>query len=68
MSIDRCVCFNVTFSEMSAFVQQSRGGFDELQKRYGCGRGCAMCVPYIQEMLRTGQTEFPPDYRPPVIR
>jgi bacterioferritin-associated ferredoxin len=66
MAIDRCVCFNVTFAELKLYAQDHQCGLDELKQRFGCGRGCAMCVPYIRVTLQTGQVEFPPDFCPPM--
>lgn len=61
MSVDRCVCFNTTFSHMKEYALQHRCGLDELRDRFGCGRGCALCIPYVRAMLATGETEFPPN-------
>ena len=61
MPVDRCVCFNVTLAELKSWAQRHGCGLEGLRVRFGCGRGCAMCVPYIQAMLATGQTEFAPD-------
>jgi bacterioferritin-associated ferredoxin len=55
------VCFDVTFAQLKVHEQQHHGGIEELRHRFGCGRGCAMCVPYIKLMLETGRTSFSPD-------
>jgi bacterioferritin-associated ferredoxin len=65
--VDRCVCFGVTFAEMKAHLadvdcgKTDRDAVDRLRKRFGCGRGCALCVPYIRAMLVTGRVAFAPD-------
>lgn len=63
MHVDRCVCFNVTFARLNAYVESHGGSgavtLEQLQSRFHCGRGCELCVPYIQKMLRTGETSFP---------
>jgi bacterioferritin-associated ferredoxin len=65
--VDRCVCFGVTFAEMKAHlagVDCGQAGPDALhllRERFGCGRGCALCVPYIRAMLVTGRVTFAPD-------
>ena len=59
MQVDRCVCFEVSFGELKAYVEKTGGGFDELTVHFGCGRGCGLCVPYIRKMLETGETAFP---------
>lgn len=57
--VDRCVCFDVPFSELKRYADVHGGGVDALRERYGCGRGCALCVPYIRRMLETGETRIP---------
>ena len=64
--VDRCVCFNVGFVEMREYLSQRPGLTGEtalpvLGDRFGCGRGCALCVPYIRAMLATGRTAFAVD-------
>jgi bacterioferritin-associated ferredoxin len=59
--VDRCVCFNVTFRAMKEHVAAHSGGLDALREHFGCGRGCALCVPYIRAMLSTGRTAFAVD-------
>ena len=63
MQVDRCICFEVSFAQLKAYAQRTGCGMDDLRAHYGCGRGCALCVPYIETMLETGQTSFP--FRPP---
>ena len=58
MAIDRCVCFNRTFAELKTFCDAHQSGLDDLRRQFGCGRGCALCVPYLQAMLETGTTVF----------
>ncbi len=72
MSVDRCVCHNVTFASLKALAQQidpraAAGEADadvvdralrELRRVTGCTSGCGMCEPYIREMLRSGRTRF----------
>lgn len=61
MPVDRCVCFNTSFAAMKEYSQEHQCGLDGLRDRFGCGRGCALCVPYIHTMLATDQTVFPVD-------
>ena len=65
MSIDRCVCFDAKFSTLKAYSDDHSANLDALRARFGCGRGCALCLPYINAMLKTGQVEFPTDAPPP---
>lgn len=64
MAIDRCICFDVSFAQLKEYAREHGCGLDELRARFGCGRGCALCLPYINAMLATGQTSFPPDWKP----
>ena len=59
MHVDRCVCFEVTLAELKAYADSHDAGMPELREHFSCGRGCGLCVPYIEEMLRTGRTEIP---------
>ena len=61
--VDRCVCFEVSFGELKTYADRTGCGLDGLTARFGCGRGCALCVPYIRRMLETGRTSF--DLLPP---
>lgn len=59
LRIDRCVCHDVTFSEV---VQWSRSSgsrsVDCAAKALGCTQGCGLCLPYVERALRTGETVF----------
>ena len=56
--VDRCVCFDVRFERLRAYATARDADIDALQERFGCGRGCGLCVPFIRRMLKTGQTSF----------
>jgi len=67
MPVDRCVCHEVTFAQLKAYADANDCGFEQLQARFSCGKGCGLCVPYIHAMLRTGRVSFEvddPDIRP----
>jgi NAD(P)H-nitrite reductase large subunit len=57
--VDRCVCFKVTFAELIRLNRESGAGFEELQERTGCGRGCGLCVPYVKAALASGRARLP---------
>ncbi|MFM9995078.1 MAG: (2Fe-2S)-binding protein [Phycisphaerales bacterium] len=57
--VDRCVCFKATFAELIRLRAETGAGFEELQKRTGCGRGCGLCVPYVMAALATGRARLP---------
>ncbi len=58
MSVDRCVCMNVPFSEMLELRAQGLS-FADIRERTGCCSGCGMCEPYVRVALATGRTELP---------
>jgi NAD(P)H-nitrite reductase large subunit len=53
--IRRCVCFQTTFAELKLRGYQS---VTEIATDVGCTTGCGLCRPYIEAMLRTGETAF----------
>ncbi|TVQ63563.1 MAG: (2Fe-2S)-binding protein [Phycisphaerales bacterium] len=59
MSVDRCMCHDVTFAELRELADRGAGDLQALARETGCGTGCGLCVPYIRVMLRTGQTVLP---------
>ncbi len=59
MPIDRCVCFDVPFSELKKYAESRPCRYEDLRKRFNCGRGCGLCIPYIRKLLLTGQTSCP---------
>jgi bacterioferritin-associated ferredoxin len=61
MSIDRCVCKDVSFEKLKSFAESRCCGLEQIELEFGCGSGCALCVPYIRLMLKTGQTSFSSD-------
>jgi bacterioferritin-associated ferredoxin len=59
--ITRCVCHDVTFARLRRYADEHEGvDMDALQRAFGCGSGCGLCVPYVRAMLRTGRTSFDP--------
>ena len=59
MRIDRCVCFQVLFSELKQrALKTGAGTIEELQREVDFGLRCRLCHPYVRRMLRTGETAF----------
>jgi len=56
MPVRYCVCFNVTFAELKEAGVKS---VEEAAERFGCTTNCGACRPYIEAMIRTGETAFP---------
>lgn len=51
-----CVCGNTLFAELKEAGVTS---LEEAQERFGVAIHCESCIPYIERMLRTGETAFP---------
>lgn len=59
MRIDRCICFAIPFEDLVTEARQQ--GVDDvpaLQRIRPFGLRCGLCVPYVREALRTGETVF----------
>jgi hypothetical protein len=56
--VDRCVCRDKTFAALRQLSQAE--GLDRagIAERTGCSTVCTLCAPYIELMLRTGETAF----------
>ena len=57
-AIDRCVCFDLRFSDLKRKLEERPTTMTEIARRYGCGSCCGLCRPYIERMLETGETVF----------
>ncbi len=55
----KCRCHGVRFSKMKELAQQKGlTTVAELQRHLQFGDNCRRCVPFVRQMLETGQTEF----------
>lgn len=58
MTVNRCVCRNVFFSEILAL--RAKGlTLAQIKEQTGCCAGCGNCEPYIRLAIVTGQTHLP---------
>lgn len=59
--VNRCICFKRRFDELKR-VAETHGAktVAQLQKHVPFGMSCMLCVPYVEKMLKTGETEFKP--------
>jgi NAD(P)H-nitrite reductase large subunit len=49
------------FDEIKDYAEKNNiSTIEELQKRNYCSNSCRMCTPYVEMVLKTGQTEFNP--------
>lgn len=61
--VTRCVCSDILFSEMKVTADKyGLRNVNELKEYVNFGENCQFCVPYIELMLKTGKTEFEPDF------
>lgn len=60
-AVDKCICHSRKFSEIKERAEEeSYSTIEELQAEDFCSRGCGLCIPYIELMFETGETEFEP--------
>lgn len=59
MTIDRCYCFQQTFSDLKRIADATGAdSVSALQEHVAFGMNCRLCHPYVRRMLRTGETTF----------
>jgi bacterioferritin-associated ferredoxin len=58
MSVDRCVCYDVLFTQIAALAKSGKS-LEQIRVETGCSGGCGMCKPYIDVVIATGRTELP---------
>jgi bacterioferritin-associated ferredoxin len=59
MLIDRCICFNVKFSEVKKIMDENHfTTIEEVQNIVDVSKNCKLCRPYLKKMIKTGETEF----------
>ncbi len=57
--IDRCLCFQQPFQVLKNIAQQHQcQSIEALARHAEFGKKCGLCQPYIERMLRTGETIF----------
>jgi NAD(P)H-nitrite reductase large subunit len=60
-TVTNCICHDRSFTELKNYaVEHGITDIEELQKRKMCSCGCQMCAPYVEAMLKTGETAFEP--------
>jgi len=59
--VDRCVCFDKSFSVLKEIMIENKiTTFEGLRQRIQFSDNCKLCTPYVKLMIKTGQTEFAP--------
>jgi bacterioferritin-associated ferredoxin len=59
MSVDRCICRNVTFKHLIELSKHLGCDVEKLQEATTAGSGCGMCVPYMYVAVQTGKPRVP---------
>lgn len=55
----KCICFDTTFEEMKEIMKKNKlNSIEELRDIKQIADNCKLCLPYIEKMIETGQTEF----------
>jgi len=55
----KCICFDTTFAEMKEIMKKNNiNNIEELRHIKQIAANCKLCLPYIEKMIETGQTEF----------
>lgn len=58
-TVSKCICHKKDFSEIKAYIEENDiTTVKELQDQKYCSCGCSLCAPYIELMLKTGETSF----------
>ncbi|MEO8209025.1 MAG: (2Fe-2S)-binding protein [bacterium] len=58
-NITKCICYDTTFSEMKNIMEENNlKTLEELREIKIVAANCKLCVPYINRMIETGETEF----------
>lgn len=59
--VTKCICHSRKFSEIKEYAEANNfKTVGELQRQNFCSCGCGLCIPYIDLMFETGETEFEP--------
>jgi bacterioferritin-associated ferredoxin len=59
--VSKCICHKKDFSEVKDYAEANNySSIKELQADNFCSNSCGLCIPYIELMFKTGETEFEP--------
>lgn len=61
MSINRCICHNISFKKINRIASEMKfTTVEELKSANICSTQCRLCEPYLKMMFKTGKTSFEP--------
>ncbi len=59
MKVDRCVCHEITFAEIKRIASEKHlSSVKEIEENRIACTNCKLCIPYVELVLETGETEF----------
>ncbi len=59
--VTRCICHDRTFEEIKEYAREyGYSKISQLQNDRFCSCSCGLCIPYVEIVLESGQTEFQP--------
>lgn len=59
--VSKCICHARDFSDIKEYAEEmGLSSVKELQAKQFCSCGCGLCIPYLELMFETGETEFEP--------
>jgi bacterioferritin-associated ferredoxin len=57
--VNRCVCHKRTFEELLELAKVNKvTTLGEMIDRGWCGTNCGLCHMYVENMLKSGETQF----------
>jgi bacterioferritin-associated ferredoxin len=57
--VDRCICFDKTFADMKKIIEKHGiKSIYELRKHIPFGENCGLCLPFVEQLIKTGETKF----------
>lgn len=57
--VTQCVCYDVQFAALKRLIAETGvRTVEELQQHIEFGENCQLCLPFVQKIFETGQTEF----------
>ncbi len=64
--VDRCVCHDITFARVlgeipcaDASPESTAAALEAAAERFGCGRTCGMCRPYLTQAFAQQRPRIP---------
>ncbi len=59
MTVDRCICKNVTFAALIEAHERTGLPFEDLAREMDCCTACGLCDAYARAAVATGRPSLP---------